>query len=346
MDPYRKSTLYDLSGLKLQPGANRVNATPSSKVRPSQSSVRLQDTRGNWTARDAGGPSRVSKFYPRSSGSKSSEGAADDNGAVEDGLAEELDQLEPSSRNVAERQRQKGQKEGSGVDDASVEGAKRKDEGRKEGRPSKRLRFSEGLEYLVREAEEATRGGSPGPSDRLPLPTPELLQSIHVFAAQYYHEKGLLTNLSATARQERKKRKRKARAEKSGQAYQSGESDHENASTDSSSSSSSESETESAIQRRDSRRSERFRDMYRAFDGSALLALGILVQEFVKDNLRANIPAEWEGQTRESLGDEARDSDSDDREVEEDPIEPEDARSPSLPLDRSSLSPRETTVSD
>ncbi|KAG2013008.1 hypothetical protein CC2G_009951 [Coprinopsis cinerea AmutBmut pab1-1] len=344
MDPYRKSTLYDLSGLKLQPGANRVKATPSSKIRPSQSSVRLQDTRGNWTARDAGGPSHVSRFYPRSGGSKSSEGGTDDNGAVEDGLAEELDQLEPSSGNVAEQQ-QKQQKEGSGVDDASVEDAKRKDEGRKEGRPSKRLRFSEGLEYLVREAEEATRAGSPGPSDRLPLPTPELLQSLHVFAAQYYHEKGLLTNLSATARQERKKRKRKARAEKSGQAYQSGESDHENASTDSSSSSS-ESETESAIQRRNSRRSERFRDMYRAFDGSALLALGILVQEFVKDNLRANIPAEWEDQMRESLGDEARDSDSDDREVEEDPIEPEDARSPSLPLDRSSLSPRETTVSD
>ncbi|KAF7294429.1 hypothetical protein MKEN_01435400 [Mycena kentingensis (nom. inval.)] len=116
----------------------------------------------------------------------------------------------------------------------------------------------------------------PGPSTFSP-PSSDLLKCIHHYASSYYSERGQLFNDSRTFRKERKRRRlaKKARLELGSDA---------------------ESEQEEPPKKMVAPASakERRKDMYKTMDGSALLAIGMLLQEHIAHNLAARIPVDWE----------------------------------------------------
>lgn len=166
MTELRKSTLYDLSGLRIQPGADRVNPEAGPKARPSQAKTRVQDNRGNWTAREAGGPCQVQRFKRIT---KRGEDNADDGGP---GQYEEL------GISDGPEQFQNKSIEGDNSNEDGLSSQKREAEtSPRKARPSKKLKFSQGLDFLVRDAQAAHRD-HPAESGELPPPTAVRFQFI------------------------------------------------------------------------------------------------------------------------------------------------------------------------
>jgi hypothetical protein len=61
MSDHRLSTVYDYSSLRIHPDGSRVNQS-SRNLRPRIAKVSVQDPRGNWIARDAGGSATVARY--------------------------------------------------------------------------------------------------------------------------------------------------------------------------------------------------------------------------------------------------------------------------------------------
>ncbi|KAH6914584.1 hypothetical protein BKA70DRAFT_1256500 [Coprinopsis sp. MPI-PUGE-AT-0042] len=273
MSELRKSTLYDLSGLRLQQGADRVNPDAGPKTRPSQARTRVQDNRGNWTARDAGGPSQVQRFkrIPRKG-----EDDADSGGPGPQ------DELGPSDEPGQRLNRSTAA--GSSNEEGATSLKREAGDSSRKARPSKKLKFSQGLDFLVRDAQAAQRD-HPGETGEPPAPTAEMLQLIHLHAGKYYSDRGLLLK---TVRLRRKGRDKKDKG--LDKVADTSRLEHLNSSEDSDNATSSESETGSAGEEHEeaSQPTERLRSMNRSLDGSALLAIGILAQEFVRNVLNAS----------------------------------------------------------
>ncbi|KAF7309688.1 hypothetical protein MIND_00340200 [Mycena indigotica] len=109
------------------------------------------------------------------------------------------------------------------------------------------------------------------PDSQFLVPSSDLLKSIHHLASSYYTDRGQLFNDSRTFRQQQLARRKAKKARKSLD-------DEEN-----------DSEKEPPSREDTTRR----RDMYKTMDGSALLAIGMLLQEHVSRALATRIPSDW-----------------------------------------------------
>lgn len=170
-------------------------------------------------------------------------------------------------------------------------------------RASKRRSFTEDFSFLAPSpprrvfprTESTSEGGSSSSSSdsdseseeikiKLPDPSPELLKCIHYFASRYYQEKGVLSNRSRGHRDERKTRRSKGSVSN---IHDQTTSKSAPWSRDSSIDADDDDQWEDEKDElgdeeddgKDVSRSEEHKDMYKALDGSALVAIGIILQE-------------------------------------------------------------------
>ncbi|KAI6040440.1 hypothetical protein EDC04DRAFT_2894168 [Pisolithus marmoratus] len=110
-------------------------------------------------------------------------------------------------------------------------------------------------------------------------PAPDLLKSIHHFATCYYGERGQLSDCSRALRMEKRERKRENIHMMAAKTKLS-ESDEEMwEDQDGEIGQSDDSDDGVSKARATSSHGPGIKDMYKAFDGSALMAIGILIQE-------------------------------------------------------------------
>ncbi|KAL6307048.1 hypothetical protein BKA93DRAFT_747802 [Sparassis latifolia] len=297
----RLSTIHDLAALRLHPDCTRVvnETVPNLSLR--QARYTAYDVRGNWFARDAGGRIGVRKTRTRGKGKgKAREGEEDEDGEVFDltGVNGEGDSL---------------------VDEGKTD--------EEDPRARKRRRFAEDLSFLDSPRSSSVAGSLPpsvpevvlGESHDVPpthaalssfsfsTPSSDLLKCIHHFASTYYTAAGQLYDASREARRE-KRRRRLARAAAGNLADEHDHSDaeeddeQENENSDSGNEDGDE-EGSDTEQEPDDSAHMRWRthklltarkDMYKIFDGSALMVLGMLFQEHIAALLRSTPPAGWE----------------------------------------------------
>ncbi|EJU06676.1 hypothetical protein DACRYDRAFT_113322 [Dacryopinax primogenitus] len=183
--------------------------------------------------------------------------------------------LNPGVRRSARQAAMREKQSASFVDVEEENGEEEHDEeigGKEKTRRRRRQRFSLGeLELSVPPAE--LKAGE------LPPPSSDLLKTIHHMAASQYASQSLLFQSSARAKRERRlarlKLDQKNRAKHGGKMTRElgGDGPEE------------ESEEEDEESRVDREGDGRVRDLYRAFDGSALAVLGVLLQEHIKHQM-------------------------------------------------------------
>lgn len=140
MSSHRLSTVYDYSSLRIHPDGSRVNQS-SHNLRPRIAKVAVQDSRGNWIARDAGGSATVKRY--RNVRDETSEGEHFDFGNAE-------------FDNAGSRTRRKNKGKGTVKETTVVN--RRERNGRS---TEKRRKFTHDLEFL---AEKPQVVGPPLPS--------------------------------------------------------------------------------------------------------------------------------------------------------------------------------------
>jgi len=124
-------------------------------------------------------------------------------------------------------------------------------------RTAKRRKFMEDYDYLYKDTSTSTNLASDTGTESFPYePSSDLLKCIHRYASEFYTESDQLLNSSRDYRQQRKK----GRVEKKA---------------------------------KERRTSKRYKDMYKVFDGSAIMAIGMLVQEYIAEALDPQPPDEW-----------------------------------------------------
>ena len=138
---HRLSTVYDYSSLRIHPDGSRVNQS-SHNHRPRKSRKSVQDSRGNWFARDAGGSATVGKY--RKVRDETSEGEDFDFGDV---------RSQDSGNGNRETSEGKGKEK-----DTAVDVDRRQRSGRS---AAKRQTFYHDFEFL---ATQPPVGGTPLPS--------------------------------------------------------------------------------------------------------------------------------------------------------------------------------------
>ncbi|EJD01711.1 uncharacterized protein FOMMEDRAFT_158865 [Fomitiporia mediterranea MF3/22] len=171
-------------------------------------------------------------------------------------------------------------------------------------------------------SQNVIEGDQPLTRLKLPAPSSDLLKCIHYYASEYYTARGCLFDAPAESRRATKARKheklRNAVAEDSGQVVlgenisrlDSDGSGHPSDGSDDDADKRSEKDGDGKASRRQPvglKKGKRQklkeiprRDMYKAFDGSALMAIGMLLQEHVAGLTNAEPPEDWV-QHRESL---------------------------------------------
>ncbi|TFK94900.1 hypothetical protein K466DRAFT_535073 [Polyporus arcularius HHB13444] len=302
MNPLRRSTVHDLAALRLHRDSSRVlNSDTNASSRRAKYAIR--DARGNWIAQDAGG---LGKVKQRRSASEPDQGE-DVNEPEEDEEVTKDTQPSPTKDKGKGRARENG----SDDEDAPLN-----------RRAQKRRRFDDDMSYLDPRSQSVPlplpiEGDIPLQAEddlpgTLPTPSSDLLKCLHHFASSYYTAMGQLYDATREARQERKIR-RLAKRKESGTASSSraassdatkvgvdGEDTGEE-STESSDEDEDAYEAESPTKNSSSKRKKRRRgkhpmdkDMYKIFDGSALVALGMLLQEHVAHSLNSHVPEGWE----------------------------------------------------
>ncbi|KAG1833285.1 hypothetical protein F4604DRAFT_881980 [Suillus subluteus] len=293
----RKSTTHDLATLRLHPDGSRVQQSSiNRRTRTAPSTV--PDTRGNWIARDAGGKAAVRK-------TKNARAKVDD----EDGELIDIrlsDELGEEEFMVGTSNKGKEKAIESDEEDST------KDRTGRNFRASKRRSFTEDSSFLApsppRRVFPRTESTSEGDSSsfssssdsdseseeikiKLPDPSPELLKCIHYFATRYYQEKGVLSNRSRGHRDERKTRRSKISVSNihdqttskpapwtRGSSLDADDDDQWEDEKDEPGDEEDEWEDEEDDGENASP-SEEHKDMYKALDGSALVAIGIILQE-------------------------------------------------------------------
>ncbi|KAG1805380.1 hypothetical protein EV424DRAFT_1330245 [Suillus variegatus] len=213
----RKSTTHDLATLRLHPDGSRVQQSSiNRRTRTAPSTV--PDTRGNWIARDAGGKAAVRRI--RNATAKVDD---EDGESIDIRLSDELGEDE-STVETSKKGKERAI-ESDGEDST-------KDRTGRDWRARKRRSFTEDLSFLApspprrvfpptestSEGDFSSSSSSSSDSDsepeeikvKFPDPSPELLKCIHHFASRYYREKGVLSDLSRGYRDERKTRRSKS----------------------------------------------------------------------------------------------------------------------------------------
>lgn len=127
---------------------------------------------------------------------------------------------------------------------------------------------------------------------KLPDPSPELLKCIHHFASRYYQEKGVLSDRSKGYRDERKTRRSKSSVSNihdqatskpalwtRDSSLDADDDDQWEDEKDELGDKEGEWEDDEMEDGENASRNEEHKDMYKALDGSALVAIGIILQE-------------------------------------------------------------------
>jgi hypothetical protein len=172
----------------------------------------------------------------------------------------------------------------------------------------KRRRIDENVEFLGDSRNSARCTGDTAivkneESMNWSVPSSDLLKCVHYFASQYYAARGLLSDRSRMYRRELRQRKARVgaiQAADSGEEVDAAADDLFAEDEDDESASEKEDRCEKSILK-DQEMNEgegsptkSVPDMYKAFDGSALMAIGMLLQGHVSMLLRPNIPPGWE----------------------------------------------------
>ncbi|THH19943.1 hypothetical protein EW146_g1315 [Bondarzewia mesenterica] len=290
----RLNTIHDLTTLRLHPDGSRVPSQPypstSSSGRPNATNIpaeittstvlhtrrsryTVKDSRGNWIARDAAGLGRVKKRRYVS------------------------DEEEPGKGNLH------GELEGEAREPRRVPGKM----------AMKKRRFESELDFLGAGvtsqstfASDHARGEAGSESRFLPVPSSDLLKCIHHFASAYYASRFQLSDGTREYRLERKamRLKRLEDASKSqehdaaNEFEEDGGDDNRDEDADTEDEEDSDGGDESTSPKVKGKgrthKKQLGRDMYKIFDGSALMAIGMLLQEHVFQVLAPDIPPGWE----------------------------------------------------
>lgn len=280
----RKTTTHDLATLLLHPDGSRASA--NAKHRIARSSV--VDHRGNWIAGDAGGKSLV-KIRKRK---------RTDNG---EGEFIDLFDDEENRKDASHHAKGKQRACNSGIPEEDLP----QDPQQLEQRTRQRLAFPCELSFLdpapvsVSSLEEGRDARDQVVS--FPDPASDLLKSIHHFSSCYYRERGQLFDSSRYFRRKKKERYKESQENihtltSKAHKRQNTESDVEL--SEAVDETSEEDEDGSDTMDAEDRGSEAPRakgdtckkDMYRAFDGSSLMAIGIVLQEYVAHTLSPPSP--------------------------------------------------------
>ncbi|GJE87497.1 hypothetical protein PsYK624_035800 [Phanerochaete sordida] len=290
----RHSTVHDFASLRLRPDGSRITRKQTEGKSQKYATYTVQDHRGNWIAKDAGGIGRVKTRY---SARKDAE-----EGEHEEAEGEEVDESQVAGPSTADKGK------GRALEDDL--------QALKDSRAKRRRLFVEDIGIHHAEASSLSRSSAPavpgsgetgsGPHAR-PNPSSDLLKCIHYFASTYYSEMGQLRDVSKEYRQEKKQRRLKRledssarRATKRRSVTQEREGpqgeDSEQGSSEEETSDDSEEATDGPrkISKRRQARPLVGTDMYKLFDGSALMAIGMLLQHHVEGLVAPRIPEGWE----------------------------------------------------
>ncbi|KAF8314661.1 hypothetical protein F5887DRAFT_1042625 [Amanita rubescens] len=271
----RLSTIYDYATLRLHRDGTRVQQSDENYHVPKRKQFAIRDANGNWIAKDAGGLGMPNKTrYVRRE-------EDDEQEYVSLGGGEEEQKVEKTDEWVL-LERERTQK--------------------KDHRTEKRRRFDENLDFLDI-SHNASSTSTPTREPSLPAPSSELLKSIHYFTASFYTDQNELLDLGKTYRDRKKARERLRYAAKKGKRnhVQQSEEDEESHSSEQESSEASTSMTKTSYGLAKTRRNVRKKhqqDMYKVMDGTALMALGMLVQEHVARLVQGKVPDGWEEEMR------------------------------------------------
>ncbi|KAG7095650.1 hypothetical protein E1B28_006372 [Marasmius oreades] len=284
----RQSTIYDLTGLRLHPDGTRVLQTENNRrLRVAKQSAR--DIQGNWIASDAGGSGRVTRYRTfRQKGKERAESGDTENPGENEQQSEEDEEPVKDYRAI---KRRKFEHDHDFISPSSIH------------------------QYTAKALPEE---GNESPV--VPLPSSDLLKCIHFMTSQYYHERGQLLNSSREYRRQRKLRQsakllsktldnsEQARDDSHQSSSESGQEEDQVSGEDEMESSNEEDvrdeEKSKGIAKKKRKGGDRHPviDMYRTMNGSALMALGMIVQEHIAESLKSRIPGDWEAglQTFES----------------------------------------------
>ncbi|KAI8989867.1 hypothetical protein BD414DRAFT_414564 [Trametes punicea] len=285
MNPRRRSTVHDLAALRLHRDGTRVlNSDTNVASRRAKHAVR--DARGNWIARDAGGLGSVKQR--RSAPHDGPDGVEEDE--------EALDDVSLPPENGKGKRRAREDKDSDAEDALNP-------------RARKRRRFDKDLSYLASRSSSAARQpanseGTPPQSvelpGELPVPSSDLLKCLHYFASTYYTAMGQLYDATREVRKQRRARqlekaKTTAKVTRANRAQSEGTSAYEPPHTpgdnqikpsdeeledakeeNSIDEQDTQSQAEKRVRKKRGRKQWRpmEKDMYRIFDGSALMAIG------------------------------------------------------------------------
>ncbi|KAI0329637.1 hypothetical protein GY45DRAFT_1252446 [Cubamyces sp. BRFM 1775] len=293
MNPRRRSTVHDLAALRLHRDGTRVPNVDAADRPSRRAKYAVRDARGNWIAQDAGGLGNVKQRRSASHPDGDEEQDGDEEGEAA------TDEVSSSPR--------KDKGKGKAREDEGSEGEDLNPRARK------RRRFDEDLSYLASRSSSALAQPTTGedhvvPGEAtvppaLPVPSSDLLKCLHYFASTYYTAMGQLYDATREARK-RKKARRLEKAKAVSGRSRSHDAQSEELGNHEPQHSSGEEEVEpsdeeveelmnedhveeqrvgegshngSRLRRKKGPRQLRpmQKDMYKIFDGSALVALGM-----------------------------------------------------------------------
>ncbi|KAG6373747.1 hypothetical protein JVT61DRAFT_5889 [Boletus reticuloceps] len=274
----RKSTTHDLATLRLHPDGSRVQqSSVNARRRTARSTV--IDARGNWIANDAGGKTSV----------KTRRGISSIR--TDDAEGEFID----LSGDEEERSQSKGKQRACDSQIPHEDPLQEPESGRLNTRTRQRLSFMGDLSFLdppplsVSSLDQDTDHSDATFAREsfvsFPDPAPDLLKSIHHFASCYYRERGQLSDSSRDYRGMKKERRRQSQENIHALAantlnHQDINSETEGMETEDETTEEDEDESE-VMDAEDNGKGHETKgdtynkDMYKALDGSALMAIGI-----------------------------------------------------------------------
>ncbi|KAF6748985.1 hypothetical protein DFP72DRAFT_1073810 [Ephemerocybe angulata] len=322
----RRAAVYDLTGLRIHADGQRVSQTSNNPRARYWEPGATQDARGNWIARDAAGSLDVPRFVKRRKSQGEGEEDLDEDAA-------ELEQGEEGEQEATGSGSNQTKKN-------SRKGKEREHESGKERRSTKRRKFQDDDFVKGKEIKLSgprTAGGHELPSAELLTAIHHFASHHYADNGMLINSSKQYRLRRKNQREAKAKAKAKAElaaaiAEDEAKGHgssskvpshaqrESDEEDDEGAEEEEESNSDDDSEKEKAelaslkphpIDEPEAgssrikgpgrpKRSKQYRDMYKAMDGSALMAIGILCQEYVRHLVTNAGPHQEEGMTASS----------------------------------------------
>jgi len=295
----RKSTTHDLATLRLHPDGSRVQQS-SVNARHRTAGSTVVDSRGNWIAKDAGGKTSVKKRRSINSIIH-----------TDDAEGELIDLSGDEGSGKDARRQSKGKQRARDSQTPDEDPPQEPESGRLNTRTRRRLSFMRDLSFLdpppasapsLEQDTDPSDTASARPVVSFPDPAPvspppvndsssltslkDLLKSIHHFASCYFRERGQLFDSSKNFRGMKKERRKQSQenihtlaANTHALEDQSIDSGTEHTETEDETTEDEDGsgimDTEDSGKEGPRTKGETYRkDMYKAFDGSALMAIG------------------------------------------------------------------------